>query len=99
MDLESRSEQIHMFLGHDLTEVKNRLAQGFHYNHALVAEDFRVVNPQNDDELLEWYRQTDAYIYELSAYHMEDGFNYSGMCDGIAAHLKALDKKRVLVLG
>lgn len=99
MDLETRSKEISDFLGVDHQNVKGRLGEGFHYNHALVAEDFNAAAPSNDAELLEWYRNTDAYIYELSAYHLDERFNYSGMCDGIAAHLNALDKKRVLVLG
>ena len=39
------------------------------------------------------------YIWELSAYHLDPGFNYSGMCDGIAIGLFHSDKKDVLSLG
>jgi len=99
MTIDERAQEIADFLNQPIQNVKGRLAQGFHYNHALVADDFREANPTNDDELLEWYRNTTAYIYELTAYHLEEGFNYSGMCDGIAAHLAALGKKRALVLG
>lgn len=81
--LDERAGEIEAFLG--CTGAAERLAKGFHYNHALVAADFRAAAPADDDELLEWYRSTTAYIWELSAYHLEVGFNYGGMCDGIAA--------------
>ena len=99
MDIQKRANESAQFLGVDPAEAEARLAQGFHHNHHLVAEDFRAANPQNDDELLEWYRNTDAYIWELSAYHLEPGFNYSGMCEGIAQHLKVNEKEIVLCLG
>ena len=99
MDIQKRANEIAQFLGVDPAEAEARLAQGFHHNHHLVAEDFRAANPQNDDELLEWYRNTDAYIWELTAYHLEPGFNYSGMCEGIAQHLKTAGANHVLCLG
>lgn len=100
-DLEQRVYEIARFLGVPEESVHFRLTQGFHYNHALVAGDFNDTNTNvNDPEsLLNWYRTTDAYIYELSAYHLDDRFNYSGMCDGVAQHLKALGKKKALALG
>lgn len=55
--------------------------------------------PQNDDELLAWYRTTDAYLWELTAYHCDQGFNYRGMCQGIITRLKHAGAKRVLCLG
>ena len=56
--------------------------------------------PQTDEELLNWYRTTISYIYELSVYHMDTtGFNYSGMCKGIADNLLAKGVKTVLCLG
>lgn len=94
--LADRAKEINTFLGCDNAE--ERLRRGFHANHALVAEDFRAFAPANDDELLQWYRGTDAYIWELSVYHLEEtGFNYSGMCDGIAARF--VQKEFVLALG
>lgn len=98
-DPKSRAEQISRFLGHPLPEVEFRLAAGFHANHAKVAEDFRAANPQSHAELLEWYRVTDAYIYELTAYHLEPGFNYIGMVCGIGNHLLANSKPKVLCVG
>lgn len=99
MNLEQRAKEISEFLNVPYEDAVWRLQQGFHYNHAKVAEDFKANRPSTDDELLEWYRVTDSYIWELSAYHLEPGFNYMGMCEGAAQHLKANNKSRVLVLG
>lgn len=93
--LSDRAHEIEEFLG--VTGAQERLAQGFHHNHALVAASFRAANPVTDDELLEWYRTTDAYIWELTAYHLDPGFNYSGMCEGIVARFTTDDE--VLALG
>lgn len=54
-----------------------------------VAVGTKIGAPANDAELLEWYRTTDSYIYELSAYHCDPGFNYAGMCKGILQTLLA----------
>lgn len=94
--LAERATEIEAFLG--CTGAEERLAKGFHYQHALVAEDFRRANPGDDNALLEWYRTTDAYIWELSAYHAKEHlFNYSGMCSGITARFKPGDE--VMALG
>jgi hypothetical protein len=99
MDLDQRALDIADFLGCDFPSAKARLESGFIANHHMVADDFRAADPQNDEELLEWYRDTDAYIWELSAYHLDEGYNYFGMCEGIRTHLKSLGKDRVLCLG
>lgn len=98
MSLEVRAAEIAEFLNEDEALVLDRLQKGFHYNHAAVAEDFRNASPHTDEELLDWYRCTTAYVYELSIYHgmAED---YDRMCMGAAIHLKNADKKRVLALG
>lgn len=85
----------------DPEPVHGRLAKGFHENHRLVAEDFNEAGTDvNDPEsLLNWYRTTEAYIWELTTYHLDERFNYSGMCDGVASHLKGAGKKSVLALG
>ena len=57
------------------------------------------MNPKTDEELLEWYRNTEAYIWELTAYHCDAGFNYAGMCNGIVEALKSKGVGRVLCLG
>ena len=100
-DLEMRAAEIADFLGADFDYVKERLESGFHANHALVAKDFTDNNTDvNDDEsLLNWYRETDSYIYELTAYHLDERFNYSGMCDGIVERCIAYGALDVLCLG
>lgn len=95
----SRAAEIALFLEVDLEECAARLQSGFGALHADVAADFRAAAPQSEDELLAWYRQTEAYIWELSAYHADPGFNYSGICEGIATHLKNAGAERILCLG
>jgi SAM-dependent methyltransferase len=99
MSIESRAAEIAEFLGKPYDECLARLSLGFGHQHKMVNDDFRRWNPQTDDELLNWYRTTEEYIWELSAYHADEGFNYTGMCSGIAERLKAEDCKRVLCLG
>jgi len=96
---DDRAIEVSMFLGVNYEQANRRLGFGFGYNHARVAEDWRRSNPKTDDEILEWYRRTDAYIWELSAYHADAGFNYSGMCNGIAEHLKRAGAETALCLG
>jgi len=98
-DLQDKVLELALFAGltHEAAAVK--LSRGFRKLHQDVAADFRRANPQDDQALLEWYRKTDAYLWELSAYHADPGFNYSGMCHGISAHLKGLGVKSVLILG
>jgi len=98
-DLEDKAIEIALFLGISKDSAVNRLGQGFGKLHQDVTIDFRRVNPQDDQALLEWYRRTEAYLWELSAYHADPGFNYMGMCRGISDRLKSLSAKTVLVLG
>jgi dTDP-4-dehydrorhamnose reductase len=44
-------------------------------------------SPANEDELLAWYRGTEAYLWELTAYHCDAGFAYDKTCEGIITHL------------
>lgn len=94
-EIERRNREIAIFAGH----YTDRLNRGFMTLHNEVTADFKRFNPKNDDELLEWYRTTDAYIWELSAYHIDPGFNYIGMVDGIVTRLKNEEVKKVLCLG
>ena len=94
-----RAREISIFTGISATQCEERLAQGFGPLHNAVAEDFRKSAPKDEAELLDWYRQTDAYIWELSAYHCDPGFNYAGMCRGIGQRLKTAGVKSVLCLG
>jgi 2-polyprenyl-3-methyl-5-hydroxy-6-metoxy-1,4-benzoquinol methylase len=101
MNLETHSIEISEFLDVPLQKVKERLQLGFHANHQMVAEDF-IVNKTNVDDpesLLNWYRNTTAYIWELSSYHLDEGFNYKGMCEGISLGLFNSGKKNVLSIG
>ena len=101
MNTEQRAVELCEFLGLDAETVHGRLAKGFHFNHHAVAADFIDTNTDvnSEESLLNWYRTTDSYIWELTAYHLDEGFNYSGMCEGVANHLKVTGKKSVLCLG
>ena len=98
-NLHGRATELALFLGADQDECLDRLQDGFGALHAAVAADFRAAAPQGDDDLLAWYRQTEAYIWELSAYHADPGFNYAGLCAGISERLQSVDATRVLCLG
>jgi hypothetical protein len=99
MSIESRAKEIAEFLGMPEADALEKLSRGFLPLHAEVTEDFRRVNPQTEDELLHWYRTTEAYIWELSAYHEDEGFNYQGMVNGIVSALKSRGCTSVLCLG
>lgn len=86
--MEDRAIELALFFGITLDQAKGKLGEGFGALHNAVADDFRKANPQGDDALLNWYRTTEAYIWELSAYHDDPGFNYTGMCKGIVERLK-----------
>lgn len=100
MDIVQRAREIALFLGKREDECLARLSEGFEVLHPAVAADFRSANPQGDEELLDWYRKTEAYIWELSAYHCDPRFNYMGMCKGVSERLKTeFPGGRVLCLG
>lgn len=98
-DLQTSAAEIAAFLGIPEEQAIERLSKGFGYQHQMVNDDFRRANPRTDEELLGWYRTTEEYIWELSAYHADPGFNYAGMCARIAERLKAEGRQRVLCLG
>jgi hypothetical protein len=100
MSIEERAEEIATFLGLPIDQCRHRLSQGFGVQHNAVNEDFRHFDPQNDADLLRWYATTENYIWELSAYHEDAGFNYSGMVGGIVERLRSEPNvHRVLCLG
>lgn len=104
ISVEQRARELSLFTGKRELDCLMRLSLGFHEMHMEVAADFRRANPQTDEELLEWYRTTDAYVWELSSYHCDagvppPGWNYSGMCAGIAERLTTAGARRVLCLG
>jgi len=98
-ELIERAREIAAFLGIPESDAVERLSKGFGYQHQAVNDDFRRANPQTDEALLNWYRSTEQYIWELAAYHIDPGFNYAGMCAGIAERLKAEGAVNVLCLG
>lgn len=98
-ELIRRSWELAAFLKLPWQDCQARLAQGFGKLHNAVAEDFRKSDPKTEDELLEWYRSTEAYLWELTAYHCDAGFNYSGQCRGIIEALVSKGVKRVMNLG
>ena len=104
LSVEQRARELSLFTGLREDVCLAKIQAGFHQLHAEVAADFRASNPKTDDELLDWYRKTNVYIYELSAYHCDvgvpmPGWNYRGKCEGIAERLKSVGVKKVLVLG
>ena len=98
-DLDDKATEIALFLGILREQAAEKLRRGFRSLHQDVAVDFRSFGPKDDSALLEWYRQTEAYIWELSAYHSDPGFNYTGNCKGIAERLVGAGVRDVLVLG
>lgn len=94
-----RAKELAAFLHLPYEVVGARLSQGFGPLHNAVTADFNRVNPKSEEELTAWYRTTDAYLYELTAYHVDGGFNYFGMSSGIAAALKSKGVEKVLCLG
>lgn len=93
------AREIALFLGISEAAAQMRLDRGFGAAHAAVRAEFERARPADDDRLLAWYRATEAYIWELTAYHLDRGFNYAGMMHGIAVRLEQLGARRVLCLG
>lgn len=99
LTLNERAREIALFLKLTEDEALVKLSKGFGPLHNEVSEDFRKANPSGDDALLDWYRRTEAYIWELSAYHCDQGWNYDGMCRGIVERLKNEGHQKILCLG
>lgn len=102
-DAPDRAVELALFFGISSGESWLKLSQGFGPLHNAVTEDFLAApggGNKTEAQLLEWYRSTEAYIWELSAYHEDAGFNYTGMCRGIVETLKqACPGGSVLSLG
>jgi dTDP-4-dehydrorhamnose reductase len=95
-----RAVELALFFGISLAVAREHLDRGFGMLHNEVTADFNASGSHKTEaELLDWYRSTEAYIWELSAYHEDAGFNYSGMCRGIAERLASAGVKKVLCLG
>jgi len=106
-----RAIELALFFGISSDDASEKLAQGFGPLHEAVTEEWNTAvqewsglkgsarAPFTENEILDFYRNTEAYIWELSAYHEDLGFNYAGMCAGIAQCLISNGCKRVLCLG
>jgi 2-polyprenyl-3-methyl-5-hydroxy-6-metoxy-1,4-benzoquinol methylase len=95
-----RAIELALFFGGRVEDAAWKLEQGFGSLHNAVSDDWRKRNPQTEAEMLAFYRETNCYIWELSAYHQDPGWNYQGICDGIAVRLKNEPGcKSVLCLG
>lgn len=95
-----RARELSIFLGKPLFDCYLRLAKGFGPLHEAVRQDWLRANPVSDDDILHWYRTTESYLWELSAYHADPGWNYrQGTCRGIIDHLLTAGARRVLCLG
>jgi SAM-dependent methyltransferase len=99
--IETRAAEIAQFLNIPEPQALHRLRQGFGFQHNEVNRDFRRSGARESDpeSLLQWYRTTEEYIWELSAYHADAGFNYAGMCQGISIQLMRQGVQSVLCLG
>lgn len=101
--------ELALFFGISSDDASDKLAQGFGPLHEAVTREWNQHEAANSmsefrapftqSEILDFYRTTEAYIWELSAYHEDPGFNYAGMCSGIAQCLMSNGCKRVLCLG
>lgn len=99
LTIEQRAKEIADFLGKDYGFCLAKLQQGFGPLHNEVTADWNRANPKTDEEILEWYRTTEAYIFELSAYHLDRGFAYMNMINGVALSLRAKGSNRIMCLG
>jgi dTDP-4-dehydrorhamnose reductase len=102
MEMLVRARHLAMFSGVSLFKAHLRLGQGFGHAHSLVSRDYVGAGSPTDLEgLLAWYRATDTYLWELSAYHLDPGFNYRGMIQGIGERLLQMElgPPSALVLG
>jgi SAM-dependent methyltransferase len=98
-ELELRAAEIAKFFNRPESECLGRLARGFGYQHEQVAVDWKRANPKTDEEILNWYRTTDSYVWELTAYHVDEGFAYERTCQSISERLTTEQAVRVLCLG
>lgn len=106
----ARAVELALFFGISQATAAAKLAQGFGPLHNEVTADFNDYMGSDGDmsddaragALLNWYRSTQSYIWELSAYHEDAGFNYRGTCESIAEglfHAFGPRELKVLCLG
>jgi SAM-dependent methyltransferase len=106
MSIQQRAAELAEFFRMPEPVALAKLSLGFMPLHEAVTADFKArvgkipfLAEPSEAALLKWYRETEAYIWELSAYHEDEGFNYAGMCSGIAQCLTSNGCSRVLCLG
>lgn len=99
MNLQRSAREIASFLGISEDAALTKLSLGFGELHRQVAADWRRANPRTEEEILNWYRTTESYIWELAAYHTDPAWNYDGTCIGIGTELRNTGFQRVLCLG
>ncbi len=99
LTMPARAREIALFLEMREADSMARLAEGWDAVHNAVTADWNRAKPRNDWQILDFYRRTETYIWELSHYHASPGWNYTGMCRGIAERLQAAGAKKVLCLG
>lgn len=112
--LNDRAKEMALYFNMNEGQAQTELLRGFHHHHATVAKDFRDAQHKaradasrglapssgwDTMRLLQWYKATERYCWELTAYHLDVGFNYKGMCEGIRAYCQQHNFKRVLCLG
>lgn len=100
MNMNERAREIAIFLGISEESARAKLSRGWDYLHNAVTQDWNRSNPKTEVEILQWYRTTEAYIWELAFYHTDPGWNYAGQMKGICDALKGRGVTgKVLVLG
>ena len=66
--------------------------------HRRVAEQWNNLNPKTEEEIFTFYKTTDAYIYELSLYHLTSPC-YENLCKSILSIAKEFNCNKVVDLG
>jgi len=112
--LNDRAKELALYFNMNEGQAQTELLRGFHHHHATVAKDFRDAQHKaradasrglapssgwDTMRLLQWYKATERYCWELTAYHLDVGFNYKGMCEGIREYCLQHNVRRVLCLG
>jgi dTDP-4-dehydrorhamnose reductase len=112
--LNDRAKELAVYFNVNEGQAQTELLRGFHHHHAEVAKDFRDAQHKARADasrglapssgwdamrLLQWYKATERYCWELTAYHLDVPFNYKGMCEGIRDYCLQHNWQRVLVLG
>lgn len=99
ISISERAREIALFFGIAEYEAERTLSRGFLALHNQVRASWNRANPQTETDILNWYRTTTDYIWELSAYHCDVKYNYPGFCHGVLQRLFDKQVQRVLCLG